>query len=119
MLVHRLGKAEKLFRPPRLGELPAVVVEVRFHAQVGHARRMREPVAKLAGGAVGGERDTSCQRKTFGLVSGRETEPHDPPLQVAQPDGHRVAPGGSTDHDDPAGPLREPLGKRQRNHPAI
>jgi len=80
---------------------------------------VREAAAELTRGPVGGKRDAARQRQTLGFVSAREAEPHDPPLQVTQADGHRVASGGGTDHDDPTGPAWEPLGQRQCDHAAV
>jgi len=119
VLVHRFGQTEELLGHPGLREFAAAVLQIRFHSQVRHAGRVREPVAKLPRGAVGGERNTACQGQALGLVSARETEPHDPPLQVAKADGHRVAPGGSADHDDLAGSVWKPLGERQCNHATV
>ena len=119
MPVHRLGQAEELLRGPGFGETPAVVLQVGFHALARHTGSVGKPAAELLLGAIGRERETARQCQALRFVAAPLAEPYDLPLQLAETDRHRVAPGGSADHDQATHPARKARGKRQRNHPAV
>jgi hypothetical protein len=119
MPVHRLGQAEELFRSPGFGETPAVMLQVGFHTLLRHTGSVRKPAAELLLSAIGRERETARQCQTLRFVAAPLAEPHDLPLQLAETDRHRVAAGGSADHDQATHPTRKARGKRQRNHPAV
>jgi len=119
MAVHRLGQAEELLRGPGFGEATAVMLQVGFHTLDRHTGSVWKPAAELLLGAIGRERETARQCKALRLVSAPLAEPDDLPLQLAEADGHRVAPGGSADHDQAAHPVGKALGECQRNHPAV
>jgi hypothetical protein len=119
MPVHRLGQAEELLRSPRLGETPAVVLQVGLHPLVRHTGSVRKPAAEFLFGAIGRQRYAARQRQAFCFIAAALAEPHDLPLQVAEADRHRVAPGGSADHDQATDATRKARGQRQCHHSAV